>query len=277
MQDLTVTLVQTHLVWENIDANLDLINTRVDGIKAPTDLIILPEMFSTGFSMDAQTLAEEMSGKTVSWMRAKAAEKDAVITGSVMVNDGGRFFNRLVWAQPQGDPVTYDKRHLFRYAGEEKIFTPGERHLTMEIKGWRIRPFICYDLRFPIWVRNLNLVYDLAVFVANWPARRAAHWRALLRARAIENQSFVAAVNRVGTDGNGFEYSGHSALMDPAGRVLFEEENTACTRTLLLKHKTLADYRSRFPAWMDADLDLLKVRAHPEIGEFGRDQGARKI
>jgi len=259
MQDLTVTLVQTQLVWEDIDANLELINTRVDGIKDSTDLIILPEMFSTGFSMRARKLAEEMTGKAVSWMRAKAREKDAVVTGSVMVTDGGRYFNRLVWARPRGDPATYDKRHLFRYAGEEKIFTPGERQLTEEIKGWRIRPFICYDLRFPIWVRNLNLVYDLAVFVANWPAKRAAHWRALLRARAIENQSFVAAVNRVGTDGNGLEFSGHSALIDPAGRVLFEEENTACTRTFQLKHKTLADCRSRFPAWMDADGDLVKA------------------
>lgn len=258
MQDLTVSLVQTHLAWEDIDANLERINDQVDGIKAPTDLIILPEMFSTGFSMRARTLAEEMTGKAVTWMRAKANEKQAVITGSVMVTDGGRYFNRLVWARPRGAPATYDKRHLFRYAGEEKIFTPGDRHLTMEIKGWRIRPFICYDLRFPIWVRNLNLSYDLAVFVANWPARRAAHWRALLRARAIENQCFVAAVNRVGTDGHGFEYNGHSALIDPTGRVLFEEANTACIQTLQLKHKTLANYRSRFPAWMDADTELIK-------------------
>jgi omega-amidase len=258
MQDLTVTLVQTHLAWEDIDANLELMDHRIDGIMVPTDLIILPEMFSTGFSMNVRMLAEEMSGKTVAWMRRKAAEKNAVITGSVMVSDGGRYFNRLVWAPPHGDPVTYDKRHLFRYAGEEKIFTPGERSLTMEIWGWRVRPFICYDLRFPIWLRNLNLAYDLAVFVANWPARRADHWRALLRARAIENQAFVAAVNRVGTDGNGFEYSGHSALIDPMGRVLFEEENSACTQTLQLKHDVLADYRSRFPAWLDADTDLVK-------------------
>jgi omega-amidase len=257
MQDLTVTLVQTHLAWEDIDANLDLFDTRVDGIQGPTDLIILPEMFSTGFSMRNETLDEEMTGKAVTWMCTKATEKNAVITGSVMVTDGGRYFNRLIWARPHGDALTYDKRHLFRYAGEDKFFTAGGRHLTVEIKGWRIRPFICYDLRFPIWVRNLNLAYDLAIFVANWPARRAAHWRALLRARAIENQVFVAAVNRVGTDGNGFEYSGHSALIDPAGKMLFEKEDTACTPTLQLKHKALEDYRSRFPAWMDADGDLL--------------------
>jgi omega-amidase len=258
MQDLIVTLVQTHLVWEDIDANLELMDNWVDGITVPTDLIILPEMFSTGFSMNARMLAEGMSGKAVTWMRHKATEKNAVITGSVMVTDGRRFFNRLVWARPNGDPITYDKRHLFRYAGEEKIFAPGGHRLTMEIRGWRIRPFICYDLRFPIWVRNLDPTYDLALFVANWPARRADHWRTLLRARAIENQAFVAAANRVGTDGNGFEYSGHSALIDPMGRVLFEEEDAACTHTLQLKYEVLANYRSRFPAWMDADGDLVK-------------------
>jgi omega-amidase len=258
MQDLNITLVQSDLVWEDVDANLDLFNARIDGIEGPTDLIILPEMFSTGFSMNVRALAEDMGGKAVSWLRQKAVEKNTVITGSVMIAEGGRFYNRLVWARPRGEPATYDKRHLFRYAGEEKTYTPGRHRATTEIKGWRIRPFICYDLRFPIWVRNLGPVYDLAVFVANWPAKRAAHWRALLQARAIENQCFVAAVNRVGTDGNGFEYSGHSALIDPAGRVLFEEENTACTPTLRLKHQTLADYRSRFPAWMDADTDLVK-------------------
>jgi omega-amidase len=175
-----------------------------------------------------------------------------------MVREAGRFFNRLVWARPDGKLITYDKKHLFRYAGEEKVYTAGRHPVTLDLNGWRIRPFICYDLRFPIWVRNLNQAYDLAVFVANWPARRAAHWRALLRARAIENQAFVAAVNRVGTDGNGFEYSGHSALIDPTGKVIFEEENKACVPTLQLNYKVLTNYRAQFPAWMDADDDLIK-------------------
>lgn len=256
MQDLSITLIQTHLIWEDIDANLALFNDLIDDIREPTDLVILPEMFSTGFSMNAGKLAEEMSGRAVAWLRRKAAEKNTEIAGSLMVKDGGRYFNRLVWARPDGSTVTYDKKHLFRYAGEEKVYTAGRRLVTMNLNGWRIRPFICYDLRFPIWVRNLGPAYDLAVFVANWPARRAAHWRALLRARAIENQSYVAAVNRVGTDGNGFEYSGHSALVDPTGNVLFEEENRACTATLLLKKDLLTDYRAKFPAWMDADDDL---------------------
>jgi omega-amidase len=255
MQDLTITLVQTHLEWEDIDANLELFDTRIDDIKVPTDLIILPEMFSTGFSMNAESLAEEMGGKAVTWLRNKSVEKNTVITGSVMVREAGRFFNRLVWARPDGKLITYDKKHLFRYAGEEKVYTAGRHPVTVDLNGWRIRPFICYDLRFPIWVRNLNQAYDLAVFVANWPAKRAAHWRALLRARAIENQAFVAAVNRVGTDGNGFEYSGHSALIDPTGEVIFEEENKACVPTLQLNYKVLTNYRTQFPAWMDADED----------------------
>jgi len=257
MQDLTITLVQTHLVWEDIDANLALFDTRLEDIGDPTDLIILPEMFSTGFSMNAESLAEEMTGRAVTWLRAKAVEKKTVITGSVMVKEAGRFFNRLVWARPDGQLITYDKKHLFRYAGEEKVYTAGRRQVTLERNGWRIRPFICYDLRFPIWVRNLNQGYDLAIFVANWPAKRAAHWRTLLRARAIENQAFVAAVNRVGTDGNGFEYSGHSALIDPTGRVLFEAEKDSCAPTLHLPYKVLADYRAQFPAWMDADTELV--------------------
>ncbi len=258
MQDLAITLIQTELAWENIDANLTLLNAEIDKIEAPGDLIILPEMFSTGFSMNAEGLAEKMTGKAVTWLRNKAAETHRVICGSVMVEDQGLYFNRLVWARPDGDMATYDKKHLFRYAGEEKVYTAGRRQVTIDLKGWRIRPFICYDLRFPIWTRNLDQAYDLAVFVANWPAKRALPWQTLLRARAIENQAYVAGVNRVGKDGNGFEYRGHSALIDPTGRVLFEEENIPCAPTLRLSHKVLTDYRAQFPAWMDADGDLLK-------------------
>lgn len=276
MQDLTITLIQTHLVWEDIDANLDLFDARINEVRDPTDLIVLPEMFSTGFSMNAESLAEEMKGKAVTWLRNKAVEKNKVITGSLMVKDRGRYFNRLVWARPDAEPITYDKKHLFRYAGEEKVYTAGIAQATAEIKGWRIRPFICYDLRFPVWIRNLNLAYDLAVFVANWPAKRAAHWRALLRARAIENQAFVAAVNRVGKDGNGFEYSGHSALIDPTGRVLFEEADHSCSPTLRLKYKVLEEYRTRFPAWMDADTDMVKITAHGPAASPTGSRGRRR-
>ncbi len=255
MPDLAVTLIQTELVWEDIQANLERFQDEIDAITSPTDLVILPEMFSTGFSMRPEALAEDMDGAAVTWMRNTALEKGAVITGSVMVVDQGRFYNRLIWARPDGTIETYDKKHLFRYAGEDKVYTPGQRRVTVELHGWKIRPFICYDLRFPIWTRNLDNAYDLAVFVANWPSKRAAHWRALLRARAIENQAYVAAVNRVGRDGNGFDHRGDSAVIDPLGNLLFERADKAFTVTLTLSRKVLTDYRRQFPAWKDADLD----------------------
>jgi len=253
MSHLTITLIQSELVWENIQANLDHFDAKIEAIEQETDLIILPEMLSTGFSMQAGSLAEKMDGTAVTWMREKAADSQTVITGSVMIREKDRFFNRLIWARPNGTVETYDKKHLFRYAGEEKVYTPGDRQLTVELNGWNIRPFICYDLRFPIWTRNLNNAYDLAIFVANWPERRSPHWRALLRARAIENQSYVAGVNRVGQDGNGIAHSGDSTVIDPLGEALFEESHQACTATVQLPRKTLTDYRQQFPAWKDAD------------------------
>ena len=184
MQNLNVTLIQTELAWENIGANLMHFDHSIDAVEAPTDLIVLPEMFSTGFSMNAHALAEPMTGKAVTWIRNKAAKKEVTIVGSVMIQDNGKYYNRLLWACPDGRIILYDKKHLFRYAGEEKVYTAGKDIITVELKGWKIRPFICYDLRFPIWTRNLGLAYDLSLFVANWPAKRAPHWRALLRARA---------------------------------------------------------------------------------------------
>ncbi len=257
MSDLTITLIQSELVWEDIQANIDHFDTRIDAAGPGSDLIILPEMLSTGFSMGAENLAEAMEGATVTWMREKAASINTVITGSVMIREQNRFFNRLIWARPDGSMETYDKKHLFRYAGEEKVYTPGENRLTVDINGWNVRPFICYDLRFPIWTRNFKNVYDLAIFVANWPKRRSTHWRALLRARAIENQAFVAAVNRVGQDGNGIDYSGDSAVIDPLGKVLFEQTDDACATTVRLSRETLTDYRQQFPAWKDADIDMV--------------------
>jgi predicted amidohydrolase len=259
MQNLTITLVQTALVWEDIDANLSMFDARIDQISSLCDLIILPEMFSTGFSMEAARLAENMNGKAVNWLRAKSKTTGMHIAGSLMIEENGQFFNRLVWARPDGGLTYYDKKHLFAYAGEDKIYTPGNQLITINLKGWRIRPFICYDLRFPVWCRNLGPAYDLAVFVANWPAKRGAHWRALLRARAIENQAFVAAVNRVGTDGNGFEYRGDSALIDPQGNLLFERAWEESMPTLHLESRMLTDYRTAFPAWKDADEDLVRI------------------
>ncbi|MGD9189458.1 MAG: amidohydrolase [Desulfobacteraceae bacterium] len=257
MQDLKVTLIQADLDWEKIEANLEMFDASIDAIAEPCDLIVLPEMFSTGFSMSAETLAEPMSGKAVTWMQAKAQASKTVITGSLIIGQSDKFYNRLVWARPDGSLATYDKKHLFRYADEDSVYTAGGERITMDLKGWRVRPFICYDLRFPIWCRNLDLAYDLALFVANWPARRSAHWRKLLVARAIENQSYVIGVNRVGIDGNGHAYDGASAIINPLGEAVFEGTDKAITQTATLSYRQLADYRKAFPAWKDADSDLV--------------------
>ena len=259
MQDLTVTLIQTDLVWENIEANLAGLDTKINGITDSTDVIILPEMFSTGFSMAAERLAESMDGSAIQWLKAKASETGVSITGSLMIRDNDRFYNRLIWARPDGSIACYDKKHLFRYAGEDKIFTPGHRSVAIKQNDWRIRPWICYDLRFPIWTRNLAPYYDLALFVANWPAGRAHHWQTLLRARAIENQAYVVGVNRVGRDGNGNEYQGFSSIFAPTGETLFEMEGEEIVTTFTLSRQLLIDYRKEFPFWMDADRELLSA------------------
>jgi len=259
MPDLNITLVQQPLVWEDISANLAAFEAVLNRMDGPTDLIVLPEMFTTGFSMAPAPIAETMDGSAVSWMRELAAEHQAVTMGSLIIKDGGKYFNRLVWRSPDGGGGMYDKRHRFRMAGEHEVYAGGDRLVTLEVNGWRIRPFVCYDLRFPAWTRNLGNTYDAAIFVANWPAPRAAHWRQLLRARAIENLSYVVGVNRIGTDGNGREYSGDSAAIAPDGKVLLEKKNEACSETVTLSRARLEDYRREFPAWKDADADLLQL------------------
>jgi omega-amidase len=257
MPDLNVTIIQTELAWQEIEENLSRMDARLDRIEGATDLVVLPEMFSSGFSMAAPQLAESMQGRAVQWMRAKAAALGADITGSLIIAEQGRYYNRLVWAKPEGAVQTYDKRHLFAYAGEERVYTAGQGRLVVELKGWRIRPFICYDLRFPIWCRNLDLVYDAALFVANWPAQRAPHWKTLLHARAIENQAYVIGVNRVGQDGRGLQHDGHSAIIAPTGEVLFEAVEVERSCTMELDRNLLERYRHEFPVWMDADEKLV--------------------
>ena len=259
MQDLKVTLIQSELVWEDIDSNLSEFDTRITAVKEDTHLIILPEMFSTGFSMNAANLAQDMDGSAVRWIQKKSKDINADIVGSIIINDKGKFYNRLVWAKPQGALLTYDKRHLFRMAGEEKIYSAGSKNITVELNGWKIRPFICYDLRFPAWTRNMKNQYDAAVFIANWPEKRAEHWKALLQARAIENQCFVVGVNRVGTDGNGLAYSGDSSIIDPWGAVIFQKSSHPCTVTAQLSYDLLKRSREDFPVWMDADHDALRL------------------
>jgi len=257
MQDLNIALIQADLIWEDDAANLARFDQRIKQVPEGVHLIVLPEMFSTGFSMDPARLAQPMDGPSVTWMQARSRKRQADITGSLIVEEGGRFYNRFVWAKPDGSVCCYDKKHLFRYAGEEKIYTSGRGHLTVSCRGWRIRPFVCYDLRFPIWTRNIDNAYDAALFVANWPQQRAPHWKALLKARAIENQSYVAGVNRVGVDGNGHRYSGDSAIIDPQGRRVAGQSHAEAIITGVFSASVLADYRKKFPAWMDADGDMV--------------------
>jgi predicted amidohydrolase len=258
MPDLTVTLIQTELDWEDVAANLRRFDRLIGSLKVATDLIVLPEMFTTGFSMNAAALAEDMKGRAVGWLRETARRTAAAVVGSIIVIDGGRFYNRLCWAGPNGEMATYDKKHLFRYAGEDQAYTAGRASLLVELQGWKIRPFVCYDLRFPAWARNTNHTYDLALFVANWPQRRAEHWKLLLQARAIENQSYVIGVNRIGTDGNGLYHSGDSSVIDPVGNILFRSAHAPCVFTLPLERDRLDDYRQSFPVWKDADQFLLR-------------------
>jgi omega-amidase len=258
MQDLKVTLIQSELVWEDIASNLTGFDNKINAIEEDTHLIVLPEMFPTGFTMNAPALAQDMKGSAVKWIKEKSTEKNVDIVGSIIADDGGKFFNRLLWAKPNGEIFTYDKKHLFRMAGEEKIYSAGTKNITVELNGWRIRPFICYDLRFPVWTRNIANRFDAAIFIANWPERRSAHWKALLQARAIENQCYMIGVNRVGTDGNGLSYSGDSSIIDPWGNIIFQKSNQTCIHTSELSYDVLKTSREDFPVWMDADNDIIR-------------------
>ncbi len=258
MQNLKVTLIQTELIWEDIESNIDRFDALIDAIEDITHLIVLPEMFTTGFSMNAANLAQDMKESSVEWLRDKSRNKNVDIVGSIIAKEDGQFFNRLIWTKPEGKIFTYDKRHLFRMAGEEKVYSAGNKNITVELHGWKIRPFICYDLRFPIWTRNISKQYDAALFIANWPERRSLHWNILLQARAIENQCYTIGVNRVGIDGNDHPYSGDTSIIDPWGKILFQKSNQECTHTAELSYDTLQKAREAFPFWMDADKDLIQ-------------------
>jgi omega-amidase len=253
MDLLKITLLQVYLFWENVDKNLQNINLRLSFIREKTDLIVLPEMFNTGFTMNAEDLAEDMDGKTMQWMREKAAEFNAVITGTLMIKENGNFYNRLIWMNPDGTYQKYDKRHLFSLAGEEKVFTAGTEKLIVELKGWKIAPFICYDLRFPVWLRNKNNGYDLLIVLANWPEKRAQHWRALIPARAIENQSFIIALNRVGHDGNGVYYCGDTTCLNPNGNTIYYKRDEEDLYTFTINKDEVNNVRDEMPFLIDAD------------------------
>ncbi|MDD2388177.1 MAG: amidohydrolase [Desulfobacterales bacterium] len=259
MRDLKVTLVQTELIWEDVESNLSILTRKIDSIQEDTQLIILPEMFSTAFSTNVEKLAEDMNGPAVRWLLDMSRRTGADIAGSVMLKENGSYLNRLIWARPDGTFLTYDKRHLFRMGREHDYYSAGSRHLTVDLSGWKIRPFICYDLRFPCWIRNIENAYDIAVFVANWPGKRSFHWNTLLTARAIENQCYVIGVNRVGVDGKGLAHSGDSCIMDYFGETVFQHSYSECIHTAALSYEKLRDYRNKFPAWMDSDPVMIKT------------------
>ncbi|MBI2967338.1 MAG: nitrilase family protein [Bacteroidetes bacterium] len=275
LSDITITLIQSTLHWEKREKNLDMFSGIIQAMQDPTDLIILPEMFSTGFTMNTKKCHEKMNGKTMEWMAAVAKGKKCAITGSLIVKEGKNFFNRLIWMKPDGKFDWYDKRHLFRMMEEDKHFAPGSEKLLVDLNGWKICPVICYDLRFPVWCRNRMIStslkkkkgknqkisrdkqapeYDLLVVIANWPEIRRNAWRILLQARAIENQCYVAGVNRVGKDGNDISFSGNSEVVEPRGNTVisikpYEEKS----ETAKLSWFELSQFREKFPAGLDAD------------------------
>lgn len=292
---LTITLIQSALHWEDIDANLAIFEKKISQTDQKTDLIVLPEMFTTGFTMNVTRLAEPMNGKSLKWMKRQAAQTNAVIVGSIIIKDElqynpssqpattksgkGRqnYFNRLIWMKPDGSYSTYDKRHLFRMADEHNYYSMGNEKIIMEINGWSICPLICYDLRFPVWSRNINEsvnrgsgetvkitntksqtrnpvpAYDCLIYIANWPEPRQAAWDILLKARAIENLCYVIGVNRVKKDGNGINYAGGSGIINYKGEPLFYELKNEFVKTITLDKNLLISFREKFPAYLDGD------------------------
>lgn len=253
-QSLHLTLIQTALFWEDAPANRELFGRHLSQIPPrSTDLIVLPEMFTTGFTMNAAACAEPMEGETLAWMREQAALSEAALLGSVIIADGGHYYNRALFVTPDGQVRHYDKRHLFRMAGEDEHYSAGEARCLVEWKSWRLNLLVCYDLRFPVWSRNLDLGYDALLCIANWPAPRISAWDALLRARAIENLCYAIGVNRVGNDGKDVPYNGHSGVYDFKGdSLLFAAKQSGCHQ-IVLRHEDLSHYREKFPAHLDAD------------------------
>lgn len=262
---MRVSIIQSSLNWEAPEQNRAMFSEKLASLAGKTDLLVLPEMFTTGFSMNTEKLAEQMNGPTMNWLAEMARKTDAVITGSFICKENGQYYNRLIFMRPDGNFEHYDKKHLFTLAGENEHYTSGKNKIIIEWKGWRICPLICYDLRFPAWARQPvsktltpeNSPYDLLLYVANWPARRAHHWKALLTARAIENQCFTIGVNIFGTDGNGLEYSGDSAVIDFGGHVVCQISGQEDTVTTELSLAELRHYRQQLPFLQDADFFTL--------------------
>jgi omega-amidase len=270
MSTLTITTIQTNLHWEDKAANLKMLEEKIMGIKEKTEIVVLPEMFNTGFTMQPEKLAETMEGETVAWMKRVAMEKRVVLVGSVAVKTEERtetglsertetvssYTNRLIWMLPNGQCGYYDKRHLFAFAGEDQHYTAGNKRLIASVKGWKINLQVCYDLRFPVWARQSSSElpeYDLMIYVANWPERRSHAWKTLLQARAIENQSYVVGVNRVGNDGNNIYHSGDSMIVDPLGEVLYTKKDEEDIHTITIDKAQLDTVREKLPFLKDGD------------------------
>ncbi|SDE20730.1 amidohydrolase [Niabella drilacis] len=257
---LRITLIQTRLHWEDKAANLAMLREKIESIPQ-TQVVVLPEMFSTGFSMSPAPLAETMEGPAVQWMKEIAARKKIILAGSLIIQEGGLYFNRLIWMLPNGQYGVYDKRHRFAFAGEDEHYAAGNKRLIASVNGWKVNLQVCYDLRFPVWGRQSTNPaapetmpeYDLLINVANWPQRRSLAWKTLLQARAIENQCYVVGVNRVGDDGNGIYHSGDSMVIDPLGETLYHKADEEDIFTITLHKTKLEEVRTKFPFWKDAD------------------------
>lgn len=262
MSTLTITTIQSNLHWENKAANLAMFANKIRSIQEDTEIVVLPEMFSTGFSMNPEPLAETMDGETIQWMKKVAAENKIILTGSLIIKEDDAFFNRLIWMLPNGQFGHYDKRHRFAFAGEDDKYTAGTKRLIASVKGWKINLLVCYDLRFPVWSRQTplptggdgkGLEYDVLIYVANWPERRSIAWKTLLVARAIENQCYVVGVNRVNNDGYNIYHSGDSMIVDPLGEILYHCDDEEDIFTIALDKTHLQNVREKFPFWKDAD------------------------
>ena len=258
MYDINITLVQADLAWEDKRSNLRKFEDFFDKANYKSDLIVLPEMFNTGFIVEPHNLAEKMDGDTMEWIALQAAKQKCVITGSLVIVEGEHYYNRLIWMNPNGEYLTYDKRHLFHPGGEHHQFSQGNKKMVVDLMGWKICPLVCYDLRFPVWSKNTwkdgVYEYDILLYIANWPAARSYAFRQLLIARAIENQCYVVAVNRVGIDGKGTNHQGDSAIIDFKGRHLVElDPDVEAVENLKLSYENLSAFRESFTVGMDWD------------------------
>ncbi len=252
-QELKVALIQSELAWEDPKQNRVNFEKKINAIDEKVDLIILPEMFTTGFTMNAASIYETMDGETVNWMQSLAKSNNLALTGSIVIKDNNNYYNRLLFVHPDGLIETYDKRHTFTLAGEHKVYTAGKTKLLVDYKGWKICPLLCYDLRFPVWARNIEN-YDLLLYVANWPKPRIAAWNALLKARAIENMSYCIGVNRVGIDINKYEYSGHSGVYDILGNIISNiQPSLEQTEVITLNKNHIQKYRQKLMFLEDRD------------------------